>query len=66
MYGLGMRKKARSSPGKYYVRYIVKNCDIFPTYFKQIIEMLYLYQSSKKHFGSRVMSCKSHSFPSPF
>lgn len=48
MYCFGLRKKARDSPGEYYGRYIFFNCDVFPIYFKQIIEMLYLYQSSKK------------------
>lgn len=59
MYCVDLRKKARDSPGEYYGRYIFLNCDVFPIYFKQIIEMLYLYQSSKKPFGSMVMFCKS-------
>lgn len=47
-------------------KHFLKNCDTFPTYFKQIIEKSYLYQSSKKHFRSRVVFCRICSLPSLF
>lgn len=61
MYSLGLRnKKARSSPGEQYRKYILKNCDIFPVYSKQLIEMTYSYQCLKKCFIRRVMCCQSY------